>query len=134
MQKLHFSVIPFLRWINVRIQSFLVFFRPGGRIPVEITDRVRTIGDAHPNTDAPGIDLSHNSFRVLVGGLDGADLCAGRSIAMHAGHGNEAHLHVRVGSFNLRDEVHPKFGPPEFGLRLTAKAMLFSWRQATTQA
>ncbi len=81
--------------VDVRIQSFFVFFRPGGRIPVEITDRVRTIGDAHPNTDAPGIDLSHNSFRVLVGGRDGADLCAGRSVAMHAGHGNEAHLYIR---------------------------------------
>jgi hypothetical protein len=82
-------------------------------MPVEIADGIRAVGNAHTNADAAGINLFHNPFRVKMSCVDGTDLGAGRMIALHTGHGNEAHLHTRVSSLGFMDEIHPEFPPPE---------------------
>jgi hypothetical protein len=84
-------------------------------MPVEVTDGIRAIRDTHTNADATGIDLLYDPFRVKMSGVDGTDFGTGRFITLHTGHGNEAHLHMRVGSFDFMDEIHPEFCPPQFG-------------------
>ena len=90
-------------------------------MPIEIPDGVGTIGDAHPNPYAPGINLCHNSFRVFVCSLDRTDNRTWRFITVHAGDGSEVHLYIRIGSLHLRDEIHPEFRSPQFGLFLSYK-------------
>jgi hypothetical protein len=37
-------------------------------------------------------------------------------IAMHAGKGMEAHLHIGIGSLDFMDEIHPEFRSSELGI------------------
>jgi hypothetical protein len=90
-------------------------------MPVEISDRVRAIGDTHSHPNASRIDLGHNAFRVKVSGCHGADFCARGVVTVHARHGKEVHLHVGKSPFNFGDEVHPEFCPPQLGLLLSDK-------------
>jgi hypothetical protein len=82
-------------------------------MPVEVTDGIRAIRDTHTDTDATGIDLLDDPFRVYMSCVDGTDFGTWRFIAMHTGHGNEAHLHIGIGSLDLMDEIHPEFCPAE---------------------
>jgi hypothetical protein len=90
-------------------------------VPVEIPDRIRAVGDTHPNPYASGIDLGHNAFRVKVSGCNGTDFCTRGMITVHARHGKEVHLHIRISPFDFGDQVHPEFCPPQLGLLLSDK-------------
>ena len=90
-------------------------------MPIEIPDSVGTIGDAHPNSYTPGINLRHNSFRILVRRCNRTDRRTRGFITMHTGDGSEMHLYIGISSLHLRDEIHPEFSPPQFGLLLSYK-------------
>jgi hypothetical protein len=90
-------------------------------MPVEISDGVWAIGDAHSNSNASGIDLGHNPFRVKVSGCHRTDFRTRWMITVHARHGKEVHLHIGINPFDFGDEVHPEFCPPQFGLLLSCK-------------
>ena len=90
-------------------------------MPIEITDGVRAVGDAHPDADAARIDLSDDSFRISVSRCNRTDLCTRRFVTVHAGQGDEAHLHIRIGSFHFRNKVHPKLRPSQFGFLLSCE-------------
>src|SRR3989338_3281180 len=57
---------------------------PFGLRPVEELARVGTSVDAIPTSDATGIDLRHQAFRVLVRGRNRTDRGAGRAVTMLA--------------------------------------------------
>jgi hypothetical protein len=84
-------------------------------MPVEISNGIGTIGDAHSHTDAAWVDLLYDSFRVNVSGVDRTDLGAGRPITLHTGDGKKMHLRIGIGSFYFRDQVHPELRPSQFG-------------------
>ncbi len=84
-------------------------------MPVEISNRVGTIGDAHSDPDATRINLSNDSFRVLISRCDRTDLCAWRVITMHARDGKKAHLYIGVIPLHFRNKVHPELRPSQFG-------------------
>ena len=88
-------------------------------MPVEISNRVWAVGDTHPDSDAARIDLRNDSLRIFVSRCDRADLGARRLITVHAGQGDEAHLHIGIGSLNLMDEIHPEFCPSQIGILLS---------------
>ena len=90
-------------------------------MPVEISNGIGAVGDAHSNTNASWIDLLYDSFRVNVSSVDGTDFGAGRFITLHTGHRDEAHLRVGITSFDLMNEIHPEFCPSQFGLFLSCK-------------
>jgi hypothetical protein len=90
-------------------------------MPVEISNRIGTIGDAHSNPDATRINLGYNPFRILISCCYRTDLYAWWLITMHAGNGNKAHLHIGIGSLYFADEIHPELCSPKFGLFFSYK-------------
>jgi hypothetical protein len=112
---------PFSPVVDIRVQSFFIFFGPGRFMPVEISNRIGTIGDAHSNPDATRINLGYNPFRILISCCYRTDLYAWWLITMHAGNGNKAHLHIGIGSLYFADEIHPELCSPKFGLFFSYK-------------
>jgi hypothetical protein len=88
-------------------------------MPVEISNGIGTIGDAHSNPNTTRINLSHNPFGILVSCCDRTDLGAWRPITMHAGDRKKMHLHIGIDSFYFGDQIHPELCPSEFGLLFT---------------
>jgi hypothetical protein len=109
---------PFSPVVDIRVQSFFIFFRPGRRVPIEITNGIRTVGDAHANPNATGIDLCDNPFGIFISSFNRTDLGTRRFITMHAGKGIKAHLHIRIRSLDFMDEIHPEFCPSQLGILL----------------
>jgi hypothetical protein len=88
-------------------------------MPVEISNGIGTIGDAHSNPNASRVDLLYNPLRVNMSSIDRTDLGAGRPITMHAGDRKKMHLHIGIGSFYFGDQIHPELCPSQFGLLFT---------------
>ena len=96
---------------NVRVQPLRHRLRPLGTLPVEVPNGVGTGRRAVPAADAARVDLGDEPFPVDLCRLDGADLRARGSIALHAGQRDEPETGARpVFALFERDEAQPRDG------------------------
>ena len=98
---------PFRSDGDISIEGTFHFLWPFGWIPVKVFDGVRTGSGAVPTADASVIDLSHEALFIDVGSEDGADLGAGRIVAMHAGPWKKPNSNMRVFSLHIRYQLDP---------------------------
>jgi hypothetical protein len=85
-------------------------------MPVKILHGIRTGCRAVTATDAPVINLSHQSFLVLIGGKYGTNLCARGMVTVHAGTGKESGLDMGILSLDVGNELDPVNGSAPGGL------------------
>jgi hypothetical protein len=103
--------------------------------PVEILDGVRAVVDAIAATYASRVNLSDQSFRVLVSGTNRTNENARWSVTMLTKHGEKPRLDVRVFAFRHRQEIHPSDDPSLFSqLGVTEHHVVFHSTRYNTSA
>ena len=82
MQKVHFSMTPFSRHADIRIQLLLQWFIPAVGEPVEIANFVRTVNGTSTGADTTIIDLRIQSILIVISREYGTGCFTWRIVAL----------------------------------------------------